>query len=78
MGQVGERVVSQWLRAQGWSVVAERWHCRLGELDIVAVEPASQSQEKKLAFIEVKARRETELGLRWTVGDNAKQAAQAN
>ena len=57
VGQVGERVVAQWLRAQGWSVLAERWHCRVGELDIVAAESASGLQEKTIAFIEVKARR---------------------
>jgi putative endonuclease len=57
VGQVGERVVAQWLRAQGWGVLAERWHCRLGELDIVAAEPASKSPDQTIAFVEVKTRR---------------------
>lgn len=54
-GQVGERVVCQWLRSQGFRILSERWHCRLGELDIVALEPRADGDT--LAFVEVKARR---------------------
>jgi putative endonuclease len=51
-GSLAEMLVAQWLKQQKWQILAERWHCRWGELDLVAVDPAQPC----LAFVEVKAR----------------------
>lgn len=52
-GQLAEQFVAQWLQQQGWQILAQRWHCRWGELDIVAIDPTQSC----LVFVEVKARR---------------------
>lgn len=41
-GRLAEALVAQWLIGQGWTIVQRRWHCRWGELDLVALEPESQ------------------------------------
>lgn len=51
LGELGEQVTAQWLRGQGWKILAARWHCRWGELDIVAYHP-----RVGLSFVEVKTR----------------------
>lgn len=50
LGNLGEDLVADWLRSQNWVVLYQRWHCPLGELDVVA-----QSRET-IAFVEVKTR----------------------
>lgn len=42
------------LKAQDWIVLEERWFCRIGELDLIALDPRGGQQV--LAFIEVKTR----------------------
>jgi putative endonuclease len=54
LGDRGEALVAQWLRRQGWHILAQQWHCRWGELDLVAYHPLPQVC---LAFVEVKTRR---------------------
>lgn len=49
-GQLGEEWVAQWLTQQGWGVVAQRWRCPWGEIDLVMHQAAT------LVFIEVKTR----------------------
>lgn len=51
IGQLAENLVAQWLKQQNWQILEQRWHCRWGELDLVAL-----SLEPSLAFVEVKAR----------------------
>ena len=55
IGEIGERVTCQWLRSKGFQILDQRWHCRFGEIDLIALEPSQG--ETILAFIEVKARR---------------------
>jgi len=50
LGDRGENLVVELLKAQGWSIVATQWRCIWGELDIVA------SDRNWLVFIEVKTR----------------------
>lgn len=35
VGQLGEAIVAQWLQVQGWEVLAHRWHCHWGEIDLI-------------------------------------------
>lgn len=53
LGELGEALVADWLRQQGWQIIAQRWHCRWGELDLVA---ARHDPTPELAFVEVKSR----------------------
>ena len=66
-GRLGETLVSHWLQQQGWTIVAERWHCPWGEIDVIAQgeSVSGQSQQglarsspllKTIAFVEVKTR----------------------
>ncbi len=52
IGLLGEEFVAEWLRSQDWQILHHRWHCRFGEIDVIA-----QSQMPQfLAFVEVKTR----------------------
>ncbi|PZD74818.1 hypothetical protein C1752_01057 [Acaryochloris thomasi RCC1774] len=55
IGYLGEQLVGQWLQQQGWQLVAQGWHSRWGEIDIVARQPR-EAGEEWLAFVEVKTR----------------------
>jgi putative endonuclease len=72
IGLLGEAFVAEWLKAQGWAVLHQRWHCRWGEIDLIAQQPATPSQptlsqqssqrsaqrspSATLVFVEVKTR----------------------
>jgi putative endonuclease len=58
IGTLAEQVVAQWLTDQGWEILHRRWHCRWGELDLVACSPQQNPSltQTTIAFIEVKAR----------------------
>lgn len=58
LGDRGEAFVVNWLQQQGWRVIARQWHCRWGELDIVAYQT---EPSYCLAFVEVKTRRQGSL-----------------
>jgi putative endonuclease len=71
VGTLGENFVAEWLQHQGWQILHRQWHCRWGEIDIIALGtdedieinrgnehsrcPIPDSQI--LAFVEVKTRR---------------------
>lgn len=55
VGWLAENLVAHWLMQQGWQVLHHRWHCRWGELDLVALHQAIAASPV-LAFVEVKAR----------------------
>jgi len=56
-GALAEALVAQWLIEQGWEILEKRWHCRMGELDLVAYRSSSRPKAPaNLAFVEVKAR----------------------
>lgn len=58
LGDRGEALVAHYLHQQGWAIVAQQWHCRWGELDLVA---QHANADVGMAFVEVKTRRR--LGL---------------
>ncbi|MET0695356.1 MAG: YraN family protein [Propionibacteriaceae bacterium] len=55
VGVQGEDLAAAELERQGMTVVARNWRCRLGEIDIVALEPGSAGATT-LVFCEVKCR----------------------
>ncbi|MBD2098348.1 YraN family protein [Trichocoleus sp. FACHB-591] len=70
IGLLGEAFIAEWLQAQGWGLLHQRWHCRWGEIDLIAQQPAVQqsiasrpispdqmrSPSATLVFVEVKTR----------------------
>lgn len=56
IGNWAENLACEHLQQQGWHILARNFHCRGGELDIVA------KQQQTLAFIEVKYRRSMAYG----------------
>lgn len=57
LGKIGERLAVAHLRAAGCQILDRNWHCRRGEIDIVAKDEAGW-----YAFVEVKARRGVAFG----------------
>jgi putative endonuclease len=53
----GETEAARYLRRLGWEIRETNWHCRYGEIDIIA------RQGEALVFVEVKARRSRSFGL---------------
>lgn len=51
LGEYGERLACRYLEEHGYVVVERNWRCRLGEIDIVALE------RDELVVVEVKTRR---------------------
>ena len=55
-GAPGEAIGADYLRRQGYRIVATNWRCRRGEIDIIAQDSAT------LVFVEVRARSSARLG----------------
>jgi putative endonuclease len=56
LGQEGEDRACQYLRQQGYEIIARNWRSRFGEIDIIA------RDEGSLVFVEVKARSKAGFG----------------
>ena len=56
LGEFGERVAAEHLRSDGMEVIAVRWRCRQGEIDLLAVDGGC------LVVCEVKTRRSLATG----------------
>ncbi len=57
LGLRGEEAVADWLVAGGWTLLARRWRCPGGELDLVLADP-----DGVLVGVEVKVRRSVRAG----------------
>ncbi|HCA74681.1 MAG TPA: YraN family protein [Bifidobacterium sp.] len=57
VGELGESYAAAWLSHQGWRILDRNWHCRYGELDIVA-----RDETGRIVFVEVKTRRTLRYG----------------
>lgn len=57
LGERAEDAAAAWLRTRGWTILARRWRCPEGELDLVALDPGGV-----LVAIEVKLRRSSRAG----------------
>ncbi len=53
IGKLGENLVASWLKLQHHRVLYQNWHCRWGEIDLVAQDKSTAT----LIFVEVKTRR---------------------
>ena len=51
-GELGEEVATNFLVTRGYRIVERNFHCKGGEVDIIARDPG----DKSLVFVEVKAR----------------------
>lgn len=66
-GRWGEEQVANWLRRQGYRILAAGYHCRLGEIDLIA------SDGKYICFTEVKMRKSNEFAYAREFVDARKQ-----
>ena len=53
----GEAEVAAWLRRRGYELLAHSYHCRFGEIDLIA------RKKGVLSFVEVKLRSSVQFGL---------------
>jgi len=53
----GETEAARYIRRLGWEILETNWHCRYGEIDLIA------RQGETFVFVEVKARRSQSFGL---------------
>lgn len=67
LGRWGEALAADFLRRQGYEVVAAGWRCRFGEIDLIAQDGTY------LCFVEVKLRRSAAFGTAGEFVDGRKQ-----
>lgn len=65
-GNEGEEIAARYLEQKGCTILARQWaYKKLGEIDIIALAPKSafwRREQRRLLFVEVKARRTGEFG----------------
>ena len=52
LGRWGEAQTAEWLRRHGYQILEANWHCRFGEIDLIA------QKGGYLCFVEVKLRKD--------------------
>jgi putative endonuclease len=52
IGALGEQLATDHLTGLGLRILTRNWHCRYGELDVIAVDPTTNT----VVFVEVKTR----------------------
>lgn len=68
LGRWGEALVAEELRRKGCRILAAGWHCRMGEIDLIAADGTY------LRFVEVKLRRDARFAQAREAVDLRKQA----
>lgn len=66
-GAAGEEHIAHFLRSRGYDILARNYHCRFGEIDIIA------QNRQYLVFVEVKTREEGGLSSPFEAVTPAKQ-----
>jgi len=60
LGRWGEDLAASYLTGLGWTILDRNWHCRAGEIDIVAADPgpavADGAGGSRLVVVEVKTK----------------------
>ncbi len=69
LGLRGEQTATWYLEQNNYQILERNWHCRYGEIDIIAQDPNGV-----IAFIEVKTRRSVSAGLPQCAVTRNKQA----
>ena len=67
LGRWGEELAARELRARGCEILASRWRCRFGEIDLIAADGTY------LCFVEVKLRKSDAFGSAGAFVDRRKQ-----
>lgn len=67
LGRWGESLVADYLRRNGYEVIAEGWRCRFGEIDLIA------RNRSFLIFVEVKLRKNASFAQAREFVDQRKQ-----
>ncbi len=67
LGRWGESLVAEYLRKRKWEIIGAGYHCRMGEIDLIAV------NRKYIAFVEVKLRKSDAYGSAAEAVNMAKQ-----
>ncbi len=60
-GKQKEQQACHWLQAQGYQILEQNYHCKGGEIDLIALS-SSQPSHATLLFIEVKYRKNNHFG----------------
>ncbi len=58
-GKRGEEIATKYLIEHDYSIYGKNFRCRLGEIDIIAIDKIEQNE---LVFIEVKTRKQNQYG----------------
>ena len=67
LGRWGEALAAEELRRRGYCVIAAGWHCRFGEIDLIA------KNGKCISFTEVKLRKDARIAQAREFVDRRKQ-----
>ena len=67
LGDLGEKHAARSLTLRGYSILARKFRCRFGEIDIVALDKGT------LVFIEVRSRSDREYGLPYETINHVKK-----
>ena len=68
LGDLGEKHAARSLALKGYSIIARKFRCRFGEIDIIALDKGT------LVFIEVRSKSDSEYGLPYeTIGHIKRQ-----
>lgn len=67
IGRWGEEAAANWMRENGYRLLAAGYHCRFGEIDLIA------SRGRYLCFVEVKLRRNADFAQAREFVDQRKQ-----